>query len=133
MGALSRTQLYWLKGTVIPFGLFVLWCVSTQYQWVSPTILVTPWQMLDALQDTGIRNAVIDGVGASVLRLAEGAMLGIAAGLVVGFAIALSGILDRLFSPSLNAVRQIAIFAWIPLLTAWFGDGNLGKVVFIAF
>jgi sulfonate transport system permease protein len=39
---------------------------------------------------------------------------------------------DRAIGPSFHAVRQIAIFAWVPLLTAWFGNGESGKVVFIA-
>jgi sulfonate transport system permease protein len=29
-------------------------------------------------------------------------------------------------------MRQVAIFAWVPLLTAWFGLGELAKWVFVA-
>ena len=29
-------------------------------------------------------------------------------------------------------MRQVAILAWIPLLTAWFGNGDLCKIVFVA-
>ncbi|RUW44840.1 hypothetical protein EOA32_35685 [Mesorhizobium sp. M1A.F.Ca.ET.072.01.1.1] len=28
--------------------------------------------------------------------------------------------------------RQIALFAWVPLISMWFGGGEAGKVVFIA-
>nr|WP_228260382.1 ABC transporter permease subunit [Acinetobacter baumannii] len=34
--------------------------------------------------------------------------------------------------PTLNTLRLIAIFAWIPLLTAWFGLEDLSKIVFIS-
>jgi sulfonate transport system permease protein len=29
-------------------------------------------------------------------------------------------------------LRQITLFAWIPLLTAWFGNGEASKIVYIA-
>jgi sulfonate transport system permease protein len=34
--------------------------------------------------------------------------------------------------PSFNGLRQIAILAWIPLISIWFGVGESAKVVFIA-
>jgi sulfonate transport system permease protein len=34
--------------------------------------------------------------------------------------------------PTLNVLRHIALFAWLPLLTAWVGNDNGGKIVFIA-
>jgi sulfonate transport system permease protein len=36
------------------------------------------------------------------------------------------------FHPTLNVLRHIALFAWLPLLTAWVGNDNGGKIVFIA-
>jgi sulfonate transport system permease protein len=128
----ARMSVPW-RGAVLPLLLLCLWWVSAKYEWVSPTILVTPGKMFAALGDPTIQTALIGGIEASALRLFEGAMLGIVIGAVVGFTLALSGFADRLFGPSLHTVRQIAIFAWIPLLTAWFGDGDLGKIAFIAF
>jgi hypothetical protein len=39
---------------------------------------------------------------------------------------------ERLLGPSLSALRQVALFAWVPLLTAWFGLGEGAKLVFVA-
>jgi len=39
---------------------------------------------------------------------------------------------ERALAPSFNALRQITLFAWIPLLTAWFGNGDSAKIVYIA-
>jgi sulfonate transport system permease protein len=47
-------------------------------------------------------------------------------------ALGLSPTADKLVGPSFHAFRQVALFAWIPLLTAWLGGGDLAKVVFIA-
>jgi sulfonate transport system permease protein len=33
------------------------------------------------------------------------------------------------FHPTLNVLRHIALFAWLPLLTAWVGNDNGGKIV----
>ncbi len=52
--------------------------------------------------------------------------------MVIGTALGLSRIADRLFMPSFNGLRQIAILAWIPLISIWFGVGESAKVVFIA-
>jgi sulfonate transport system permease protein len=30
------------------------------------------------------------------------------------------------------AFRQITLFAWVPLLSVWFGGGDAGKIAFIA-
>ncbi|MEW6436550.1 MAG: ABC transporter permease [Pseudomonadota bacterium] len=128
----SGIKVRW-QGAVLPLLLFGLWWLSAEYKWISPTVLVSPARMLAALGDPAIRDTLVGGIEASAVRLAEGAILGIAIGVFVGFALALSGLAERLFGPSLNAVRQIAMFAWIPLLTAWFGNGDLGKVLFVAF
>ena len=37
-----------------------------------------------------------------------------------------------MLSPVLLVHRQIALFAWVPLLSMWFGGGEAGKVAFIA-
>jgi sulfonate transport system permease protein len=121
------------RGAILPLLLLALWWASAQFNWVSSSVLVTPVRMLAVLGDPALRDALFDGMEASAIRLFEGAILGITLGTVVGFTLALSGLADRLFGPSLNTVRQIAMFAWIPLLTAWFGNGDLGKVAFIAF
>jgi sulfonate transport system permease protein len=37
-----------------------------------------------------------------------------------------------MLGPSFHVFRQIAMFAWIPLLTAWFGIGETMRILFIA-
>ncbi|MGC3158963.1 ABC transporter permease, partial [Pseudomonas aeruginosa] len=39
---------------------------------------------------------------------------------------------ERFFGPTFAALRQVAIFAWEPLLTAWFGLGEPAKQTFVA-
>jgi sulfonate transport system permease protein len=55
-------------------------------------------------------------------------LLGFAFGLLLG----LSRLGHRMVSPTLHGARQIALFAWIPLLSAWLGNGEMMKTALIA-
>ena len=44
----------------------------------------------------------------------------------------ISRLAERLLGPSFNAAKQVALFAWLPLLSVWCGTGELAKVVFVA-
>jgi sulfonate transport system permease protein len=71
-------------------------------------------------------------IGATVLRALIGWSVGSAAGFVLGLLLGLSGAGRRMISPALHGVRQIALFAWIPLLSAWLGNGEMMKLALIA-
>jgi sulfonate transport system permease protein len=42
------------------------------------------------------------------------------------------GMMTRLIGPSFNAFKQVSLFAWIPLISVWFGLGDVAKVVFLS-
>ncbi len=48
------------------------------------------------------------------------------------FLLGLSHGAERLLLPSFDFLKQIAIFAWIPLIAMWFGVGETAKIAFIA-
>jgi sulfonate transport system permease protein len=70
-------------------------------------------------------------LAASLIRDMAGFTIGTAIGMTVGIILGLSRRADRLFSPSFNGLRQIAVLAWIPLISIWFGVGESAKIVFI--
>lgn len=120
------------RGAVLPVALLAAWAVV-------PRLLPTPHPLLVPLDEV-LAAPFIDESGREIwaslaqtlLRYAGGFALGASAGLALGLLVGASALADRLVSPSFNAVRQIALFAWIPLLTAWFGNGEASKIVFIA-
>ncbi len=120
------------RGVAPLLALLLVWSLATGLGWVTPDVLASPWHVLQTLFGAELRDALIEGLKASAVRLSVGSLCGIVAGLLVGGALGFSGLLDRMFGPTLHASRQVAIFAWIPLLTAWFGNGELGKGIFIA-
>lgn len=120
------------RGWVVPALLLIAWWLSTRYGWVSSTVLLPFGELFRSARSEEVSRNLLVGLGASLVRLVEGGAIGITVGLLVGTLLGLSRTFDRLMSPSFHAVRQVAIFAWIPLLTAWCGNGDICKVVFIA-
>jgi sulfonate transport system permease protein len=64
--------------------------------------------------------------------MASGYAIAVAFGLALGLLLGISPWAQRLVAPTFHGVRQIAPFAWIPLLSAWTGTGESTKVAFIA-
>lgn len=120
------------RAAVLPSLLLILWEVAARRGWVSSLILVPFEDLYRAALDPALRLSLFVGLGDTFTRLLQGSAIGIAAGLVFGGAMGLSPAFDRIMGPSFHAVRQVAIFAWIPLLTAWFGIGPACKVIFVA-
>ncbi|WP_407639245.1 ABC transporter permease [Acinetobacter larvae] len=126
----SKAQVY--KAWLIPVVLVVFWFLSTAQQWLSADILPTPFAVGQALfagiTDGTLLSAMYYSLYHALLGLALGSVVGIITGIVLG----LFKPLQDIFAPTLNTLRLIAIFAWIPLLTAWFGLGDASKIIFIA-
>jgi sulfonate transport system permease protein len=123
----------WALGFVLPVLLLVVWQVA------SVTGLADR-NFLPPLQDLGTRflnelttGTLVTDLSLSLLRdlagFVIGSLLGVGAGLALGF----SPLAARIVGPSLLVHRQIALFAWVPLISVWFGAGEIGKVAFIAF
>ncbi|NMY69973.1 ABC transporter permease subunit [Pseudomonas sp. WS 5414] len=121
-----------LQPWLLPLALLALWQVASAGQWVDANILVSPLAVLSTTVD-GLRDgSLLGGMGLSLGRALGGLALGGGLGLALGLLLGLSRLSERLLGPTLAAIRQIAIFAWVPLLTAWFGLGELAKWVFVA-
>lgn len=71
---------------------------------------------------------LLASLGRDLAGFALGAGVGVSTGLALGF----SPRLRRAFGPLLMTYRQISLFAWIPLVSLWFGGGEAGKIAFIA-
>ncbi|WP_348753430.1 ABC transporter permease, partial [uncultured Aquincola sp.] len=71
-------------------------------------------------------------LGASLRRDLIGFAIGSSAGLLFGALLGASRLADRLLGPSFHTLKQISLFAWIPLLSVWFGLGDAAKVAFLS-
>lgn len=123
--------LFW-RGAALPSAMVLAWALVAHLGLIRSNLL-PPIDRVIALPffDEAGRELWIS-LAASVLRLVAGFIIGAAAGVALGFTTGMSHIADRTIGPSVHALRQIALFAWIPLLTAWLGNGEMAKIVYIA-
>lgn len=120
------------RGWVIPVILFVLWYITTDQKWIDPALLPRPhdvWQVfVESWQSKELAENILYSLARNTTGFIAGGVIGAALGLLLG----LNSWADRFFSPTLNAIKHVAVFAWIPLMIMWFGNGELSKVIFIA-
>jgi sulfonate transport system permease protein len=116
----------------LPLGLLVLWELLTRFQLVNAGILVRPSLVLETALREAREGQLVSQIGASIARDLGGAALGTLFGVIVGSLMGVSRLWDRVLGPSFHAAKQVAIFAWIPLMSVWLGTGEVAKVVFIS-
>jgi sulfonate transport system permease protein len=131
-GVLSRLAESAWSVSAVPLVLVAIWFAVDRSGLVNSPLLVSPEKFLFALLHDPDGQELWAGLGFSLLRLTGGFAIGASLGIAVGFLIGMSRTADRTFGPSYNALRQVTLFAWIPLLTAWLGSGDLAKIVFIS-
>ena len=123
----QRLESWWL-----PLGLFGVWQLAVALQWVDPQILLSPLAVLQSTWTGLVDGSLPTALALSLKRTLGGLVMGGGLGFGLGVLLGMSRVSERLLGPSLSALRQIAIFAWVPLLTAWFGLGELSKWAFVA-
>jgi sulfonate transport system permease protein len=117
---------------VIPGALLALWWASYGLGWTESRLFVP----IESVLLAGVRlvgdGELLRALGASLQRMAAGFAVGAAAGLCFGVALGLSRPLERLVGPTFHTIKQVSLFAWLPLISLWFGLGELSKIVFIS-
>jgi sulfonate transport system permease protein len=121
------------RGLVLPALFIAVWQIVTALHWVDTRIIVPPgdvllvgWQWLSSGQ-------LFSGLGASLARDATGFLIGAAAGVAIGVFLGVSRFANAAFGPTFHTLKHISLFAWIPLLSAFFGRDDLAKIIFVAF
>jgi sulfonate transport system permease protein len=121
-----------LRGLALPAGLLVLWELSSHSGFFNPQFL-PPLEKVGATAWRELANGeLLSDLIVSLRRDLTGFAIGTAAGVAVGLLLGLSRIADKIFTTWFNGLKQIALLAWIPLISIWFGFGESAKVVFVA-
>lgn len=127
---LSRWRLP--AGAWLPLALAAAWLLLVDSGLFIHALMVPLHQVLAAPFADAQGRQLWGAAAASLLRLLGGFALGATLGVLLGLAVGLSRPAQLAVAPTLHGLRQVALFAWIPLLTAWFGNGEGAKLVFIA-
>ena len=120
-----------LRGWVLPALILLFWWWAVASGWSTSPLLVSPVAVWDRALQQVTSGELWAALSASLWRNARGFLLGASAGLAVGVLLGWSRWAERLVGPSFHTLKQISLFAWIPMLSMWFGLGDGAKVAFI--
>ena len=120
------------RGLVLPAAAIALWWLLAALHAANPALLVSPMQVLRTTRSYIVEGRLWPALSASLAREVAGFAIGSTLGLALGAALGLSRLFDRIVGPSFNTFKQVSLFAWIPLISVWFGLGDAAKVVFLS-
>jgi sulfonate transport system permease protein len=72
-------------------------------------------------------------VWVSAYHLVAGLLLGISAGVIAAVLVCWSATVRSMFALPAHFARMMPLLAMVPLFSLWFGDTNLGAILFVAF
>ena len=121
-----------LRGFVLPALLLLLWWAAVRFGWSTSPLLVSPGQVWQTGVGQVTSGKLFVALGASLKRDLIGFAIGASGGLVVGAALGASRLFEKMVGPSFHTLKQISLFAWIPLLSVWFGLGDAAKIAFLS-
>ncbi len=123
----TRSSLLTVLGALVVF--LLIWRAIVFIGGYPPFILPTPEAVLGRLVGAFGDGTIWPHLATTLLEVALGFTLGAGTGVVIGYVLARSAVVERLLSPYLVAAQAVPILALAPLLALWFGPGLLGKVV----
>ncbi|WBO21357.1 ABC transporter permease [Sphingomonas abietis] len=122
-----------LRGLVLPAVLLVVWQAVCSLGIADARLVASPaavWRYFAASAGSG--DLLVD-LGASLGRDLLGYAIGATVGVAGGVLLSLSRLTRDLLLPGINALKQVSIFAWVPLISIWFGLGEGARLFVIAF
>lgn len=120
------------RGIVVPLLLLGLWWGVARWELVPPLFLPTPGKVVTALFSLWEKGILPFNLKVSFFRFFAGTFFGISAGVLLGFLFGISKTLEKLVAPLFNAIRQVPLLAWIPLIIIFCGIAETSKIFFIA-
>ncbi|MCW7540173.1 ABC transporter permease [Aquabacterium sp. A7-Y] len=120
------------RGLALPAVFVVLWGCATTWQWVDTRLIPSPQDVLRTAWRALRQPDFLLGVLASLWRDLAGFACGASAGLALGTLMGVSRWAERIVGPTFHTLKQISLFAWLPLIASCLGSGDAAKILFIA-
>jgi sulfonate transport system permease protein len=129
---LSRPWARALIGLIVP-ALFLLWW---QLQATAGDVRSTAFAPLGSIGAAFVEltenGTLFSDMLATLSRSLTGLAIGGSLGIATGVAMAIWRPLDRVLGPLLNAIRQVPLIGWLPLLGLWFGTGQGSELIVVS-
>ncbi|MFJ5137120.1 ABC transporter permease [Streptomyces sp. NPDC088707] len=129
----SRSRTYSLTVRALgPVALLALWWTSSATGVLTPDVLASPSQVIDAVGELWGNGQLPDALATSLTRSGIGLVIGLAAGLTLGITTGFTRLGDELLDSSLQTLRTIPFLSLVPLFMVWFGINETAKILLIA-
>jgi sulfonate transport system permease protein len=116
---------------LFPMIILIIWETFTRLK-LFPAILLPPLEaVIISFADQVKSGQLAADVSISIKRVLQGYSIAVVLGVTLGVFMGVSDKMNKFFSLTLNAVRQIPMIAWMPLIILWAGIGEASKVVII--
>lgn len=126
----------WLAGAamfVAPLlALVVIWAVAVPLFGINPRVFPSVGSVGGAALDSIRDGTLAQHVGASLLRVGLGTLIGVVTAVPLGIAMGISPTVAAFLTPLFRFFSVLAGIAWIPIATLWFGYG-FGAIIFVIF
>lgn len=113
-------------------ALVAIWAIVVPLFDVNPRIFPSLGAVTAAAIDAIRDGSLISHVGASLLRVGLGTLIGVVTAVPLGIAMGVSPVVSGFLTPLFRFFSVLAGIAWIPIATLWFGYG-FGAIVFVIF
>ncbi len=110
-------------------ALLLLWEWLTRVRLIDPILLPPPGAVYAAFSEALTSGLLAKHATRTLEEMCFGLLLGVGVGLVLGYAIAKTPLLEPVLSPVIVAFQSTPIVAYAPLLIIWFGRGPGSKIV----
>ncbi|MFI7005415.1 ABC transporter permease [Streptomyces sp. NPDC050145] len=115
-----------------PVALLALWWVASATGLLTPDVLASPPQVVDAIVELWGNGQLSQALAASLTRSGLGLALGLVTGLTLGITTGFTRLGDELLDSSLQTLRTIPFLSLVPLFMVWFGINETAKILLIA-
>jgi ABC-type nitrate/sulfonate/bicarbonate transport system permease component len=116
-------------------GFLALWSAAALSGMTSRDFLPAPWDVVVRCAQLVVEPfagfTLFEHLLSSFQRFAMGFVIAVAVGIPLGLLMAWFPWVDRIVSPTFDAVRFVAPIAWVPFAALWFGTGIGGPVLII--
>ncbi|CAH1687072.1 Alkanesulfonates transport system permease protein [Hyphomicrobiales bacterium] len=120
------------RGLALPVAIFLFWEISSHVGLIDPRFLPPLEKIAATAWHEMVSGDLFTHLAASLARNLTGFAIGTLAGIAFGMLLGLSRLAERLIGPTFHAAKQIAVLAWIPIISIWCGFAETAKIAFIA-
>ncbi|MFI9784258.1 ABC transporter permease [Kitasatospora sp. NPDC051984] len=117
--------------TLGPLALLGAWQVSSATGVLTPDVLASPGQVVQAVGELWGNGQLTAALSTSLTRAALGLLFGAGTGLVLGVVTGFFRLGEELLDSAVQVLRTVPFLALVPLFMVWFGITETAKVALI--